>query len=89
MTNDPFANYKDSPIAPSTNCFAVQPSDDEGLPVPTKALYVGQAGDVMLLALRSASPVLFANVPAGTILDVRAQAVHATGTTASDIVGLA
>lgn len=53
----------------------------------TRGLYVGTGGDITVVNLQGNS-VVFANVPDGTILPIRITAVKATGTTASDIVGL-
>lgn len=86
---DPFASHADSTLAPSADCFAITPNDNAGLPRVTKALYVGTGGDVVLRPLRSDVDVLFRNLPSGGILDVRASAVRATGTTAADLVALA
>ncbi|MEZ5656801.1 MAG: hypothetical protein R3E04_13125 [Sphingobium sp.] len=54
-----------------------------------KALYVGTGGTVILRGVDSAADVTFKNVANGQILDVQAQFVRATGTTATDIVALA
>ena len=54
----------------------------------TKAIFVGQGGDVRLLPLRGTTPVTFFNLASGSVLDVRARAVLAAGTTALDMVGL-
>lgn len=89
MQTDAFKGITDSPIAPAEYCFAISPSDTAELERATKALYVGTAGDVTLTSVRGNGPVTFANVPSGAILDVRTKAVLTTGTTASDIVGLA
>ncbi|MBB3860414.1 hypothetical protein GGQ88_001680 [Novosphingobium hassiacum] len=89
MIQDAFEGYADSPIAPAQFCFSITPSDTADLPRATKALYVGTGGSIVVLSVRGTSPVTFANVQDGTILDVRTQAVRATGTTASNIVGLA
>lgn len=89
MTIDPFAASADSPMAPAENCFAVIPSDSATLATATKALFVGTGGDVALRSLRGTADVIFRNVPDGSVLDVRASAVRATGTTAADIVALA
>ena len=89
MPNDPFDSFADNPTAPAQNCFAILPDDASELPSVTKAIYVGAEGDVTLRPVGNSSPVTFRNVPAGFILDVRAAAVHATGTTAADIVGMA
>ena len=88
MSND-FENFADSPTAPALVCYAIVPSDTEALPHLTKALYIGEGGDVVLRSALGEADVTFANLPSGYILDVRARAVRATGTTASAIVGLA
>ena len=88
MDNDPFKYLTDSPMAPAERCFTITPDDGADLPVPTKALYVGDSGDITLVSLRGTSPVTFRNCQAGSILDVRVKAVHATGTTAASLVGL-
>lgn len=86
---DEFAAFKQSPLTPSENAFAITPSDSAPLPVTVKYLYVGVAGTVKLRAMDSASDVVFQNVPAGSYVYVRASHVRATGTTASAIVGCA
>lgn len=52
------------------------------------SLYVGTGGDVSVLSVGNKSPVIFKNVPDGSILPVFAIAVYSTGTTASDFVVL-
>jgi len=89
MTDDPFRGLTDSPMAPASRCFAIIPSDSAQLALATKAIYVGQAGDVTLRSVRGSADVTFRNVPAGATLDVRVCAVRATGTTAGNLVGLA
>lgn len=89
MFHDPFDRTTDSPIAPAEDCFAITPSDSADLARATKAIYVGRAGDIALVPVRGNLPVMFRNVAAGTIIDVRVRAVRATGTTAADLVGLA
>lgn len=89
MAHDPFDSFADNPTAPAQNCFVIVPDDAAELLSVTKAIYVGTEGDITLRAAGDTSPVTFRNVPAGFILDVRASAVHATGTTAADIVGMA
>lgn len=89
MIEDPFSRTTDSPIAPSEYCFAITPDDVQDLPRATKAIYVGQGGDIALVPVRGTSEVIFSNVASGTVLDVRIKAVRLTGTTAADLVGLA
>ena len=89
MPQDKFENATDSLIAPAQVCFSISPDDNADLLQVTKAIYVGDGGDVTLRSLDGTSDVTFFNVPTGAILDVRARSVKDTGTTASSIVGLA
>ena len=89
MSNDPFHDAADSPIAGARAPFAVTPSDSVELPVIPKGLYVGTGGAVTLRGVGGAADVAFRNVPSGTVLDVQARFVRASGTTAADIVALA
>lgn len=71
---------------------AVVPSDfipvalQDGARKIASALFVGTGGDVALVGKDGAAPVVFKNVPSGTILNTQAVYVKRTGTTASDIV---
>lgn len=89
MTEDAFANAANSLISPAQDCFAIVSNDADDLLQATKALYVGTGGDIVLRAVGSQSDVTFRNVVSGSILDIRVCAIRATGTTATDIVGLA
>jgi hypothetical protein len=64
---------------------AVTPSDSTVL-TPTRALYVGTAGNVSVLMMNGVT-VTFSNVQAG-ILPIQVTQVLATGTTASNIIAL-
>ncbi len=72
--------------SPGYDAEAVTPSDSTDLTVTSRALYVGTSGDVRVTAA-SGAVVTFANVPEG-ILPMRVSRVHASGTTASDIVAV-
>jgi hypothetical protein len=89
MPIDDFENMADGLTSPAQDAFPVTPSDSNELNKVTKALYIGEGGDVMLRSVRGEQDTLFRNVPAGAILDVRVIAVRATGTSATGIVGLA
>jgi len=88
VSNDPFKYLTDSPMSPAEQCFEILPSDSQDLAVPTKALYIGEGGDVAVVTLRGTSEIVFRNLQSGSILDVRVRAVRATGTTAASLVGL-
>lgn len=65
---------------------SVTPSDSTDL-VGVRALYVGGAGNINVLAYGDTSPVVLA-VSAGTILPIFAKRVYATSTTATLIVAM-
>ena len=67
---------------------AVTPHDTNELADVTKALYVGGAGNVSVIATDDSVAVTFVGVPAGSVLPVRAKIVRSTSTTASNIVAM-
>ncbi len=89
MNSDPFNNTADSLIAPARQAFAVTPDDTHDLQLATRALYVGTGGDISLRATGSATNVTLRNVASGSVLAIRVAAVQQSGTTASDLIGLA
>lgn len=89
MATDMMALNSDTASGPSRTPFAVIPHDSNELSVLPKALYIGTGGDVVLRGVDGTTDVTFRNVGDGQIIDVRARYVRATGTSASDIVGLA
>lgn len=89
MQQDKFQNSSDSLISPAQVCFPIIPDDTAELAQVTKAIYIGEGGDVVLRAVDGPADVTFTAVPTGAILDVRVSAVRATGTTAANFVGLA
>lgn len=54
-----------------------------GLP---RAIWVGTGGNIAIVAAGDSSPVTIVNVANGTRLDIQAEKVMSTNTTASDIV---
>ncbi len=72
---------------PSSDAFAVTPTDGVDLTIRTRSVYVGGAGS-LTVQMANGSTVTFAAVPAGVILPIRVDRVNSTGTTATNIVGL-
>lgn len=72
-------------LAPASNAAAVTTSDTADLTYASKRLWVGGPGAVKVNTVGGAT-VVYAAVPAGTYLKVRATRVYATGTTATNIV---
>lgn len=69
------------------NASAVTPSDTEVFTRPTKAVYIGGAGDLKV-DLAFSGTVTFKGLQAGTFYPIQARRIYATGTTATDIVGV-
>lgn len=84
---DKFANFPTTPISPARGGMPVIPNDAAELTQISRALYIGQGGDVNV-TLADGDGVTFEAVPAGSLLPIRASAVLATGTTASGILAL-
>jgi hypothetical protein len=75
--------------APAITFAAVTPADADLPKYPTRALYIGNGGNVSVTdGGATPSTVTFFNVPAGTVLPVQVTRVNTTSTTASNIVAL-
>lgn len=74
-------------VAPAEHGFPIIPDDNADLIAPTRGLWVGTYGDVRLRTVGGSDITLVA-VTAGIIHPIRVIRVFATGTNASDIVGL-
>jgi hypothetical protein len=68
--------------------FAITPNDGADQPEITRAIYVGVGGTIAVWMRFNATPLTFINVPSGTILPVKVIRVLATGTTATNLIGL-
>jgi hypothetical protein len=88
MPTNNYAQNENATQAPATNAFAVTPHDSTELTFTTRALYVGGAGNVVVRLSGDAANVTLVGVVAGTILPIRVILVPATGTTATNIIGL-
>lgn len=72
--------------SPAYNAAEITPSDGADMATTSRALYLGQPGDLRL-RLAGGDTVTFRNLAAGWV-PVRAARIFATGTTASDIVAV-
>lgn len=85
---DNFAGYNSGLTSPATKLRAVTPADGTDLdPIP-RALWVGSAGNIAIIAADDSSAVTLVAVAAGTQLNIRAKRVMSTNTTAGSIVAL-
>ncbi len=85
---DRFDAYATGLESPATDAFPVTPANGADLAQVTRAIYVGTAGH-LVVRMKAGATVTFKNVSSGAVLAVRAVGVEGTGTTATDIVGLA
>jgi|JYMV01.1.fsa_nt_gi hypothetical protein len=91
---DKFSAFRTELDSPGQFAIAVTPDDDAVLNVSIRGLYIGVTGDVNCRptgtsnSADTSANVIFKNATAGTILPVRLEAVWATSTTATDLVGL-
>lgn len=72
---------------PLVGGFAITPSDSTDLPQVTRTLWVGGAGNVSVQMI-DGTAITLQGCAAGQEIPVRVRRVYATGTTASNIVGL-
>lgn len=84
---DRFSNVQPSLAGPAFSGFPITPDDSLDLPETTRAVYVGQGGDLAVVMASGAALVL-ADVTAGSLLPLRVSRVLATGTTAGFLAGL-
>ena len=73
--------------APAAHAVAVTPNDGTDLTYPARALYVGGAGDVVVI-MHGGETTTFKAVQVGTVLPLIVTRVKSTGTTATNIVAL-
>lgn len=85
--SEKYQGRADDITSPARGGFAITPSDSTDLTAETRAIYVGNAGDVAAV-LASGDEVSFVGLAGGTVLPVRARRIKATGTTATALVGL-
>lgn len=85
--NDLFLQSAASLISPLENGFAITPHNTNELAHITRELYVGTGGNIAL-ELKEGDSITLTNVADSMRLPLRVRKVLATGTTATNIVGL-
>ncbi|MBV1904333.1 MAG: hypothetical protein KUG58_11940 [Marinosulfonomonas sp.] len=84
---DQFKDFPATLTSPATNAIEIIPDDLNPLDMVTRALYVGQTGDISV-EMKSGQIVGFQNVQGGSILAIRTLKVRATGTTATGLIAM-
>lgn len=85
---DRYESHADTLSSPAREAFAIIPSDTQALAQLPKAILIGGSGAIALRAIDSDSDVVI-NVAAGQIIPIRPEYVRVTGTSATNLVGLA
>ncbi len=84
---DQFKDYPTTLTSPASNAVPITPNDMTPLANVTRAIYVGQTGDVSV-EMQNGQIVTFQNVQGGSILALRTMKIRQTGTTALGIIAL-
>lgn len=71
---------------PASDGFAISTNNSTDFTVQPRGIYVGGAGDVAVIL--GGSTLTFVGVVAGSILPISPTRVMATGTSATDLIGL-
>ena len=87
MTTNKFENYAIGKTESAIDAFIVTPHDTVDFAEQARALYVGVSGDIVLITPKNTS-VPLVNVVAGSILPISFIRINATGTEATNLVGL-
>lgn len=86
MTIDPFGGYSAGLESPYSNALAITPDDDLDLPVVPRGIWCGVGGDIRM-TFANGETVTFKQADAASNgWPFRPTRIHATGTTATDIV---
>jgi hypothetical protein len=85
---DAYQSHQANLADPGFKAAAIAPHDTNDLPDIPRALYVGVGGDIVAICKNDTTSVTFKAVPQGSILPVSVKRVLATGTTASQILGI-
>ena len=72
---------------PALEAEAITPHASDSFSTTARAIYIGVAGDVVIVT-PSGAPILFKNAVAGSIIPVRCIRVNAVNTTATNMVAL-
>lgn len=85
---DAYQAFADGWHKPYANSFAITPNDTTPLAEITRAVYVGGAGNIVVKLENDSTAVTLTAVPVGALLEIRASLIMATGTTATNLIGL-
>jgi hypothetical protein len=73
---------------PADTAFAVTPNNSTDLATPTRGVYVGVSGDLKVDLVGGSTEITFVGLAGGVIHPIQARRIYATGTSATNIVGI-
>ena len=82
---DQFSSHTASLTSPASGAADITPANGVDLPQFTRAIYVGQGGDLRVRMV-SGEVVTLAGTASGAVYPLRVRQVYGTGTTASALV---
>lgn len=85
---DDFSSLPQGIDGPASKATPITPNDGADIAVATRGIYVGGGGDLRVDMQGGGPPVTFFNVAPSTVQPIRVSRVYATGTTATNLVGL-
>lgn len=88
MAIDPVSGVTIDRDDPGVDGFVITPHDVNELAVLPRAIYVGVSGDITCRSAMGTVDLVFKAVPAGSTLPFAARYIRATGTTATNMIGL-
>ncbi len=86
-TLDKFKEFPTTLTSPAVSAQEITPSDIATLGNVSRAIYVGQTGDISV-EMQSGQILTFQNVQGGSILAIRTLKIRQTGTSAVGIIAL-
>ena len=87
MSTTPFSTHARSALGPLTRARIITPTDAASLPFATRAILVGQGGDLAVRTVDGDALTLPA-LRAGVLYPLALDRIEATGTTAQAVVAL-
>ena len=82
-----FSKYRPGLSDVASHAAAVTPNDSTDLTTPARGFYVGTGGDLEVVTA-GGETVTVPDVPAGTVVPIRATRVRAANTSAAGIIAL-
>ena len=71
----------------SRSASVITPTNDTDLAISPRKIYVGGAGNINMRGIDDTANTLW-TVPAGTTIEFTPRMIHATGTTATNIIAM-